>query len=270
MLLLFQLNPTFYATQTMFEFDNYRRNLSVDKENNLVVLPWARVALKNCKDDGDLLTFGSVKEYKAQPKSFWLVLQFMIFRDHGDLIPVFVCPECESMRGVLSFCLDQDRNNVEQLKCMHSRAAEGLLDDYNDLWIVTAPDDEEQSHQIIVNDDILVQSLIDEPSECFLGAVQKDNKVSLLYTVSKRQKIPFCSSCTSQKCKCFFEYKKRIRENINVDDDEPEELHWDRAQAGAITPREDFNEALELNEQYRRFGYNLSPFLYPIKRDKDL
>ena len=69
------------------------------------------------------------------------------------------------MKGVLLFSLDQQRNNIEQLKCMHSSAAEGLLDDYDDLWLITAPADEDQTHKIVVNEDISVQSLIDEPSE---------------------------------------------------------------------------------------------------------
>ena len=252
----------------MFEFDNYRRNLSVEQEKNLFVLPWACVAIKNCKDDGDLLKFSTKKESKGQQKSLWLLLRLAIFRADAGLTPVFVCPECDSMRGVINFCLDQDRDYIEQLKCIHSKAAEGLLDDYDNLWIVTAPEDEDQNHTIKVNEDILVQSLIDEPSECFLGAVQNDNQVSLLYTVSKKQKIPFCSRCPSPKCKCFFEYKKRIREHVNVD--EQEELHWERRKVDAITPRDDYNEALELNEQYKRFGYNITPFEYPIKRDDDL
>ena len=167
------------------------------------LLPWARIAIKNCKDDGEFIKFNTVKEYKSQSKSLWLLLKLMIFRDNTNLFPVFVCSECESMRGVISFSLDQQRNAIEELKCIHSRAAEGLLDDYDDLWLVTAPDDEDQSHQIVVNEDIAVQSLINEPSECFLGAFQQDNKVSLLYTVSRKQKIPFCSECTTQKCKCF-------------------------------------------------------------------
>ena len=69
------------------------------------------------------------------------------------------------MKGVLLFSLDQQRNNIEQLKCMHSSAAEGLLDDCDDMWLITAPADEDQTHKIVVNEDISVQSLIDEPSE---------------------------------------------------------------------------------------------------------
>ena len=127
----------------MFEFNNYRRNLSVDKDKNLIVLPWACVAIKNCNDDGEFLKFKNTKKSKDQAKSLWLLLELMIFRGAGNLFPVFVCPECESMRGVLSFSLDQQRNNIEQMKCMHSRAAEGLLDDYDDLWLITAPDDDD-------------------------------------------------------------------------------------------------------------------------------
>ena len=177
------------------------------------------------------------------------------------------------MKGVGAFCLDQDRDVVEQLKCFHSKAAEGILGDYNDHWIVEDPDDDDQSHQIKVNKDIFVQSLIDKPSESFLGAVQNNNKVSILYTVSQRQKIPFCTGCSSQKCKCFYEYKKKNRKNVAEDDNEnanEEEFHWDRRKKDKVTLREDFNEALELNEQYRRFGCNLTPFEYPIKRNPNL
>ena len=50
----------------MFEFNNYRRNLSVDKEKNLKVLPWACIAIKNCKEDGEFLTFKNNKKFKDQ------------------------------------------------------------------------------------------------------------------------------------------------------------------------------------------------------------
>ena len=59
-------------------------------------------------------------------------------------------------------------------------------------------------------------------------------------------------------------------ENINDDNDEQEEFHWNRRQSDAINPRDDFNDALELNEQYRRYGYNITPFEYPINRDNDI
>ena len=51
----------------MFEFNNYRRNLSVDKEKNLKVLPWACVAIKNCKEDGKFLTFKNNKKILVAP-----------------------------------------------------------------------------------------------------------------------------------------------------------------------------------------------------------
>ena len=51
----------------MFEFNNYRRNLSVDKEKNLKVLQWACVAIKNCKEDGKLLTFKNNKKILVAP-----------------------------------------------------------------------------------------------------------------------------------------------------------------------------------------------------------
>ena len=71
----------------MFEFNNYRRNLSVDKDKNLIVLPWACVAIKNCKDDGEFLKFKNTKKFKDQAKSLWLLLELMIFRDAANLFP---------------------------------------------------------------------------------------------------------------------------------------------------------------------------------------
>ena len=252
----------------MFEYNNYRRNLSVSLEKNFFVLPWASVVVKNCNEDGELLQFKTMKSYRDQGQSFWVLLKLSIFHDNLGLFPVLACFNCESMKGVGDFCLDQDRDVVEQLKCFHSKAAKGILGDYNDHWIVEDPDDDDQSHQIKVNEDIFVQSLIDKPSESFLGAVQNNNKVSILYTVSQRQKIPFCTGCSSQKCKCFYEYKKKIRENVAEDDNEnanEEEFHWDRRKKDKVTPRDDFNEALELNEQYRCFGCNLTPFDIPLR-----
>ena len=42
------------------------------------------------------------------------------------LYSAFSCPECETMEGVRDFCLDQPRDEIENLKCMHSKAAEYL------------------------------------------------------------------------------------------------------------------------------------------------
>ena len=41
---------------------------------------------------------------------------------------LFSCPECETTEGVQGFCLDQPRDEIEHIKCRHSKAAEYLME----------------------------------------------------------------------------------------------------------------------------------------------
>ena len=254
----------------MSEFNNYRRNLVVGKDKNFFVLPWANILIKNCSSDGDFLSFSTIKEYKEQGQSLWLLLKLQFFRDNSGLYTVLVCPECDSMKSVGDFCLEQPRNDIEQLRCIHSKAAEYLLGNYDDHWILPPPSDDDEMHNISINDDVSAQCLIDQIDECFLGAYQIEGKVSVLFTVSQKQKVPFCTNCSSKKCKCFFKYKNKIRGNDNDSCESNEEFHWERRKTQRANPRDDYREILDLNEHYKRYGYNLTPFEYPIKRDPDL
>ena len=44
---------------------NYLRQLSKTEEENHFFLPWGGLCLRNCDDNGDLLKFKSVKDYKS-------------------------------------------------------------------------------------------------------------------------------------------------------------------------------------------------------------
>ena len=138
----------------MSEFNNYRRNLVVGKEKNFFVFPWANVLIKNCNTDGEFLSFATIKDYKAQLQCLWLPLKLHFFRDNLGLYTVIVCPECDSMKSIGDFCLDQPRNDIEQLRCMHSKAAEFLLGDYDDEWLITPPANDVQTYNISSNGDI--------------------------------------------------------------------------------------------------------------------
>ena len=74
----------------MSEFNNYRRNLVVGKDKNFFVLPWANILIKNCSSDGDFLSFSTIKEYKEQGQSLWLLLKLQFFRDNSGLYTVIV------------------------------------------------------------------------------------------------------------------------------------------------------------------------------------
>lgn len=170
------------------------------------------------------------------------------------------------MQCVGDFCLNQTRGVIDRLKCNHVKAAEYIAGNYEDHWNIPYPDDQDETHNISVNSDITVQCLIDEDSECFLGVHQTNGKLSVLYTVSKKQKMPLCSICSSTKCKCFHQYKDAIRVANDTNQEIPE-FHWEKRRTETPVPRDDYEDILELNEQYKKYGCNLTHFEYPIKRD---
>ena len=131
------------------------------------------------------------------------------------------------MRGVDQFSLNQERDVMLQLQCDHARAAQYLVGNYDDHWIIRPPSDQEDTFTVDINSDTPVQCLIDTTPQ-FLGVYQEKGVVSVLFTVSTKQKLPFCSVCTSQKCKCFHKYRKAIEESSRGNNEEVPSFHWDK------------------------------------------
>ena len=65
---------------------NYLRQLSKTEEENHFFLPWGGLCLRNCDDNGDLLKFKSVKDYKRVGKRLWLHLPLLLFRENVSTI----------------------------------------------------------------------------------------------------------------------------------------------------------------------------------------
>ena len=76
---------------------NYLRQVAKTQEPNKFFLRWGGVCLRNCGENGDLVTFKNVKEFKTSQKRMWLYLPLLLFRENGDLFPIFQCPECPAM-----------------------------------------------------------------------------------------------------------------------------------------------------------------------------
>ena len=131
------------------------------------------------------------------------------------------------------------------------------------------PGDREEVHNVDINSDISIQTLSAQPTDLFLAALHNTGKVSYLYTVSKKQKIPLCSGCASNMCKCFHLFKTKIREANKQNNEEPE-FFWERRIEDTPAPRPHYSGMLDLNEHYRRYGYNVTPIVYPIKRNTNL
>ena len=105
----------------------YLQQICADLENNAHKLPWGIVAIKNCDDDGRLLSSISVQDYKTGRRDLWLKLELALFRKDNGEFPVWCCPECSSMRGVKSLGVQNSEEDLIPYLCIHSRAVNFLV-----------------------------------------------------------------------------------------------------------------------------------------------
>ena len=123
---------------------------------------------------------------------------------------MWCCPECPSMRGVKSLGVQNSEEDIMPYLCIHSRAANFLLPNWETIWNVRLTPGAE-SNSVICNEDISVVTCMElSKTGLFLAAIHAENKVHLLFTVTKR--APFCLSnqsplCTTQNCKHFCSYE---------------------------------------------------------------
>ena len=64
------------------QLKQYRKNLSKQSDENLFLLPWGGVVLRNCNELGDLLSFKCVASYREHNTPMWLVLSLVLFREN--------------------------------------------------------------------------------------------------------------------------------------------------------------------------------------------
>ena len=169
------------------------------------------------------------------------------------------------MESVPGMHLEQERVVMEGLKCVHSKAAESCYRNWEDDWTVGDIEDTDLSYKVFCNPDIRVQTFLEEGR--FLAALQKDGDITLLFTVSKKQKFPLCSNinCSKQtKCICFKHYKKVLEEYEEGDD--ASNYYWDKRTRPTPDVIQHFLDSIPVQDQHRRHGYNCTKMEYPIKR----
>ena len=67
---------------------NYLRNLTTN-EKEYFFLKWGAVVLRDCSEQGDLLTFKGAKDYEErhqQGQNKWLLLKIQLFIDQGKAV----------------------------------------------------------------------------------------------------------------------------------------------------------------------------------------
>ena len=121
---------------------HYLRQISESIETNFFLCSFGGVLLKDCKDDGDLLSFKSINEFENLKKlgslsTLWLYLRLKVFfcneRDIG-LYGIFVCPKCPTMSAIEEMGSIQDPEALKLLLCLHSRVANFLVKDWRPEW----------------------------------------------------------------------------------------------------------------------------------------
>ena len=67
------------------KFKYYLRQLSKTQETNHFLLPWGGLCLRNCDENGDLVKFKSIREYRPLDNKMWLHLPLLLFRDRDNV-----------------------------------------------------------------------------------------------------------------------------------------------------------------------------------------
>ena len=260
--------------------ENYTRLLSRDDgEQKYFTTPWGGLVFKNITSSGTLVKYASLKTLRQKNVPLWVSCQLLLFRQNQTFFQVFKCEICDCMSSVDSLSINQDQNTLERAKCLHSKTADLLLQrlgTFDTVWNINIQDYRvgDESFDVRCNFDVKQQTLIDS-DKSFLAVLRNENNagkvsISILTSVNSKTKVPFCQLCLRSKCKCFFRYKKIVEEDLNCQgsssDDESFDMDWYWNRKKNLAKKVDHYEDVDTT----KFGYNRTPFEYPIFRDEFL
>ena len=115
----------------------------------------------------------------------WVFLKLVIFKNPNtdELYPAYQCNTCEEMKAVCSMSYEQDPDEIEELKCHHSKVCDILVgDSWQNTWDLDLNDlhNRNESNDVLLHEEI--EAVVFRSNNLFLGAVLSGNKVNLLYT----------------------------------------------------------------------------------------
>ena len=255
-----------------FLLNAYIRNLAVTLVSSVFFHSWGGIILRNCDERSEFLEYSCVNNYKEDGNPFWINLQLQLFRSNGDIYPVYVCPACPQMSAVSGMCIDQDKDQMETLFCIHSKAALHFGVRWREHWDIPEIGPGDESVKIMINQDRKYKVFREDTF--LLSAIEYDEEVYLLYTVTERQKDPLCEKCLTYKCKHFYSLKKMTENDNDVEDDNEQEDEqenvpfWDRRKGVPLPKCDNFHEPLPIETHIHKFGYNFKKISYPIKNNK--
>ena len=74
--------------------------------------------IKNCDNDGRLLSLTSVQDYMSSKRTLWINLELALYQKE---FLVWCCPECSSMGEVKSLGVQNSEEDLMPYLCNHSR-----------------------------------------------------------------------------------------------------------------------------------------------------
>lgn len=186
----------------------------------------------------------------------------------GETYSIFHCPKCPSMAQIDGMCCKQDRQGMEALRCMHSVVCQEVASDWRNIWNILDLDPTVESFTFLASPELKVKKL--RHDDLFLCATQSAGVVSLLFTVSKRQKSPMCNQCSSPKCKCYRLYSKQRLDRKSGDHDCDRDDDWPSSDEEVEHQKVDhYEDNLALDDHCHRFGYNHELIQYPIHKNPE-
>lgn len=189
--------------------DSYERQIFKRGENNYFVLPWSSILVRNINSRGVLVEFKSLQHCKKKSYRKWILCHLYLFRDinnNNAVFPLFVCSECRFMNFVRNLPLDQNKDDLQRSKCIHSRLCDNIesRQGFVNMWPINlnnfTPND--VSYKVSVNINVEFQTLVEE--KYILAAVynREKDRISILHNFAK-VKTPLCQTCTTRPCNCL-------------------------------------------------------------------
>ena len=204
---------------------------------------------------------------KRQP---WLIMKLKLFY----IFSLFVCPQCEIMRGVMDMKQEQDPNILKDFLCIHSKVSSEIVSNWKEIWSIDN-DINRLPQRFNHSEDKIKICLGKGTHKHTLVSVMLKNEVTLLYTTGQ-QGFERCSKHTSQKCKCYWffintlERRKKGRENEENGEDDDNEDTNDDDNIDYEYEKNDYGEKLKhyndkVKYYHKLYGYNETPILYPLE-----
>ena len=138
---------------------NYLRHIvKPDKGGeNIFTLPYGCVIIRNCKSNGELVSFETIQEFKDANNPFWILCKLMLFRDQGQSYGEYVCTTCPRMKTMEGLHVNQPRIDIEQRRCHHAKAVHALKGDWQDHWNIPELTDSRNSAVVFLHEDLEVR-----------------------------------------------------------------------------------------------------------------